>query len=141
VLQGAFTRLWREAGRYEASGGSPRTWILSGIRNGAIDRLRRREALQPAATRSAGRAPGPPETPHAHEAHDPSAKERERLAGAVSDLPADQRQAVEMAYFEGLSQTQIAQRLGEPLGTVKTRVRLGMDRLRKALSAPSGGAP
>jgi len=135
VLQGVFTRVWKEAGRYDASKGSPTAWLLSWVRNGAIDRLRRREASQRATMQSADRAPS---TPEDHDA--PGAEERERLAKAVAALPADQRQVIELAYFEGLSQTQIAQRLGEPLGTVKTRTRLGMIKLRQALPVLPGEA-
>ena len=131
VLQVVFTRVWQEAGRYDATKGSPTSWLLSWVRNGAIDRLRRREALQRATLQSADHAPAGHHD-DAHD-HDHSAEERERLAKAVASLPADQRQVIEMAYFEGLSQTRIAQRLGEPLGTVKTRVRLGMNKLRQAL--------
>ena len=132
VLQTVFTRVWQEAGRYDATKGSPTSWLLSWIRNGAIDRLRRREALQRATLQSADHAPaGHHDAPHGH---DHSAEERERLAKAVASLPL----VIEMAYFEGLSQTQIAQRLGEPLGTVKTRVRLGMNKLRQALPVLSG---
>jgi RNA polymerase sigma-70 factor (ECF subfamily) len=136
VLQVVFTRVWQEAGRYDATKGSPTSWLLSWVRNGAIDRLRRREALQRATLQAGDHAPaGHSDDPHGHDA---SAEERERLAKAVASLPADQRQVIEMAYFEGLSQTQIAQRLGEPLGTVKTRVRLGMNKLKQALPALSG---
>lgn len=137
VLQVVFTRVWTEAGRYDPSKGSPTSWLLSWVRNGAIDRLRRREALQRAALHSVGHAPARAEEAHGH---DSSAEERERLQKAVASLPADQRQVIELAYFEGLSQTQIAQRLGEPLGTVKTRVRLGMSKLRQALPVLSGEA-
>ena len=137
VLQVVFTRVWQEAGRYDATKGSPTSWLLSWVRNGAIDRLRRREALQRAAVQSVDHAAAAHDDAHGH-GHDASAEERERLAKAVAALPADQRQVIEMAYFEGLSQTQIAQRLGEPLGTVKTRVRLGMNKLRQALPALSG---
>jgi len=137
VLQGVFTRVWKEAGRYDASRGSPTTWLLSWVRNGAIDRLRRREALQRATLQSIDRAPTAPE---GHDAHGPGAEERERLGKAIAALPADQRQVIELAYFEGLSQTQIAQRLGEPLGTVKTRARLGMTKLRQALPVLPGEA-
>lgn len=137
VLQAVFTKVWQEAGRYDATKGSPMAWLFSWVRNGAIDRLRRREALQRATTQSADRAPAAPDT---HGGHDASAEERERLAKAVANLPADQRQVIELAYFDGLSQTQIAQRLGEPLGTVKTRVRLAMTKLRQALPVLSGEA-
>jgi RNA polymerase sigma-70 factor (ECF subfamily) len=138
VLQIVFTRVWQEAGRYDAAKGSPTSWILSWVRNGAIDRLRRREALQRATLHSLDHAPAGHQEPQGHEEH--SALERERLQKAVASLPADQRQVIELAYFEGLSQTQIAQRLGEPLGTVKTRVRLGMNKLRQALPVLSGEA-
>ncbi len=137
VLQGVFMKVWQEAGRYDATKGSPSAWLLSWVRNGAIDR-RRREAFQRATTPSADRAPAAPDV---HGGHDATAEERARLSKAVAGLPADQRQVIELAYFDGLSQTQIAQRLGEPLGTIKTRVRLGMTKLRQALPVPSGEAP
>jgi len=137
VLQVVFTRVWRDAARYDPTKGSPTSWILSWVRNGAIDRLRRREALQRATLHSIDHAPAGHEEAHGHE-H--SGEDRERLKKAVASLPADQRQVIELAYFEGLSQTQIAQRLGEPLGTVKTRVRLGMNKLRQALPVLSGEA-
>jgi RNA polymerase sigma-70 factor (ECF subfamily) len=131
VLQIVFTRVWQDASRYDPAKGSPTSWILSWVRNGAIDRLRRREALQRATLHSIDHSPAGHEESHGTGNH--SAEERERLQKAVTALPADQRQVIELAYFEGLSQTQIAQRLGEPLGTVKTRVRLGMNKLRQAL--------
>jgi RNA polymerase sigma-70 factor (ECF subfamily) len=136
VLQVVFTRVWQEAGRYDPAKGSPASWLLSWVRNGAIDRLRRRDALRRAALHSAGPAPAGPDD----HAHLDSPVEREKVARAMADLPADQRQVIELAYFEGLSQTQIAQRLGEPLGTVKTRMRLGMNKLRQALPVLSGEA-
>ena len=107
VLQIVLTRVWQEAGRYDPSKGSVASWLLSWVRNGSIDRLRRRDAHRRAALHSA-------------------------------DRPPVQRQVFELAYFEGLSQTQIAQKLGEPLGTVKTRMRLGMNKLRQALPVLSG---
>jgi RNA polymerase sigma-70 factor (ECF subfamily) len=137
VLQVVFTRVWTDAARYDPAKGSPTSWVLSWVRNGAIDRLRRREALQRATLHSISHAPPGHDDSHGHEA---SAEDKERLKQAVASLPADQRQVIELAYFEGLSQTQIAQRLGEPLGTVKTRVRLGMNKLRQALPALSGEA-
>jgi len=138
VIQVVFTKVWTDASRYDPSKGSPTSWLLSWVRNGAIDRLRRREALQRAAVTSAGLAAAARDD--AHDPDEPSAEDRERLKSAVAALPADQRQVIELAYFEGLSQTQIAQRLGEPLGTVKTRVRLGMAKLRQALPVLSGEA-
>ena len=136
VLQTVLTRVWQEAGRYDATRGSVATWLLSWIRNGSIDRLRRREALERATLHSVDRAAGTAR----EEASVDVSEDRARLARAVADLPADQRQVIELAYFDGLSQTQIAQKLGEPLGTVKTRMRLGMNKLRQALPVLSGEA-
>jgi len=130
VLQIVLTRVWQEAGRYDASKGSVTSWLLSWVRNGSIDRLRRRDAHRRAALHSADQ-PTPEPAPDASE-------EREKVSRALADLPPDQRQVIELAYFDGLSQTQIAQKLGEPLGTVKTRMRLGMIKLRQALPVLSG---
>ena len=137
VLQVVFTRVWQEAGRYDPTKGSTASWLLSWVRNGAIDRLRRRDALRRASLHTAAQAPAGHEDDAS--ALDASA-EREKVTRAVADLPPDQRQVIELAYFEGMSQTQIAQRLGEPLGTVKTRMRLGMNKLRQALPVLSGEA-
>lgn len=136
VLQIVFTRVWQEAGRYDPSKGSAASWLLSWVRNGAIDRLRRREALRRATLHSADQAPAGP----ADDVSLDHSEEREKVARAVAELPPDQRQVIDLAYFEGLSQTQIAQKLGEPLGTVKTRMRLGMNKLRQALPVLSGGS-
>jgi len=137
VLQIVFTRVWQDASRYDPAKGSAASWLLAWIRNGALDRLRRREALRRASVQSASQGPS------GHEddvAHLDTSIEREKVARALADLPPDQRQVIELAYFEGMSQTQIAQRLGEPLGTVKTRMRLGMNKLRQALPVLSGEA-
>jgi len=137
VLQVVFTRVWQEAGRYDPTKGSAASWLLAWVRNGAIDRLRRRDALRRAALHTADQAPaGHVDDP----SHLDASAERDRVARAVAELPPDQRQVIELAYFEGMSQTQIAQRLGEPLGTVKTRIRLGMNKLRQALPVLSGEA-
>jgi RNA polymerase sigma-70 factor (ECF subfamily) len=104
--------------------------VLSSVRHAAIDRLRRREAHRQAAEQASFRPPPAPEPPV-------PADERRRVARAVDSLPPEQRAVIELAYFQGLSQTQIAERLGEPLGTVKTRLRLGMNRLRQALLGTS----
>jgi RNA polymerase sigma-70 factor, ECF subfamily len=136
VLQIVFTRVWQEAGRYDPSKGSAASWLLSWVRNGAIDRLRRRDALRRATLHSVDQAP----SGHSDEVPLDASEDKEKVARALADLPADQRQVIELAYFEGLSQTQIAQKLGEPLGTVKTRMRLGMNKLRQALPVLSGEA-
>jgi RNA polymerase sigma-70 factor (ECF subfamily) len=125
VLQAVFTRVWQEAGRYDPSKGSAASWLFAWVRNGAINRLRRREALHAVDAAAVGRED--------ELSHSAASEEREKFARAAADLPADQRQVIDLAYFEGLSQTQIAQRLGEPPVAVKTRMRLGMTKLRQAL--------
>jgi RNA polymerase sigma-70 factor, ECF subfamily len=132
VLQLVFTRVWREAARYDPAKGSPAAWLLTWVRNAAIDRRRRKDA----GARAVHAADVAHDAPPSGAGPDPD--ERARLAKAVGELPPDQRQAIELAYFEGLTQTQIAQRLGEPLGTVKTRLRLGMAKLRQAMPVLSG---
>lgn len=113
LLQAVFAQVWQEAGRYNPAVCSAAAWILSRVRHGALDRLRRR---------AAGAGP---------------VRDASKPSGAMAGLPPDQRQVLELAYFEGLSQTQIAQKLGEPLNTVKTRVKLGMNRLKQALPGES----
>ena len=126
VIQTVFIRVWDGARRYDPARGSVAAWLLQSIRNAAIDRIRRRDAYR----RATERAVPPGETT----APAPELNEdQKRLKDAVAQLPADQREVIELAYFEGLSQTQISEKLGHPLGTVKTRIRLGMEKLREAL--------
>jgi RNA polymerase sigma-70 factor, ECF subfamily len=138
VVQEVFSQAWAQAPRYEARRGAVVAWLLTMTRSRAIDRLRARRAR--------------PDSEVAGESQlrdliDPSEPQdlglliREqvnRLRGALQGLPALQRVVVQMAYFEGLTQSEIAERLGEPLGTVKTRVRLALLKLREVLAEPAG---
>jgi RNA polymerase sigma-70 factor (ECF subfamily) len=131
VLQEVFWQVWLEASQYDPTRGSPEAWLLMRARTRAIDKLRsvrRRERtfvmpVDEAVARSADPPPSPGQ----------AAEERGLVESALNRLPDPQRQVIELAFFEGLTQTEIASRLGEPLGTVKTRARLGMERLRSAL--------
>jgi RNA polymerase sigma-70 factor (ECF subfamily) len=123
VLQAVFLQVWRQAGRYDVSRGAPEAWLCTITRTRALDQLRRRVALR----ESAGEAPRP------HTGTPPTV-EKLAVHRALAGLSSTQRQVLELAYYEGLTQTEIATRLGEPLGTVKTRIRGGMARLRAALT-------
>ena len=134
VTGDVYLQAWRQASRYDANRGTTLTWLLAIARTRAIDRLRvgatlrgMEEPVERAMHVPCSR-PGPEDTC--------SADERRRIVRAALDaLPAEQRDAVELAYYDGLSHTEIATRLEEPLGTVKTRIRLAMTKLRDALSA------
>jgi RNA polymerase sigma-70 factor (ECF subfamily) len=128
VVQEAFLALWRNAARYQAGRGSVRAWLLSIVHHRAIDRLRGRAPVQPLPEELGADTTTPDVWTLTAQRLD-----REVIVQALGALPEEQRQAIELAYFEGLSQSEIAARLGEPLGTVKTRVRLGMEKLRESL--------
>lgn len=122
VVQEVFLQVWRQADRFDPSRGSPEAWLCTIARTRAIDRLRRR-----AARREEPEEAAPPP------AGGPRNEETLAVRKAISELSEDQRRALELAYYEGLTQTEIAARLGEPLGTIKTRIRTAMIRLREAL--------
>jgi RNA polymerase sigma-70 factor (ECF subfamily) len=133
VTQDVFLYVWQQAARFDATRGSLAAWLVTLARSRSIDRLRARASQ---ARRIEGLArTTTSELPPATGALDGMlAQERQgRVRSALAMLPAEQRQALEIAYFEGLSHTEIAARLGAPLGTVKTRIRQGMLRLRAAL--------
>ena len=135
VTQEVFLRLWRAPERYVAQRGRFLSWLLSVSRNRAIDELRKRNRrlrLEAPTSPDEGR-----EIPSADAVDPPRAaqlaEERQLIRDAMRELPWEQRLVLELAYFRGLTQQQIADGLGQPLGTVKTRVRLGMQKLRLRL--------
>jgi len=137
VVVEAFAQAWRDAGRFEAGRGSVAAWLTMIARSRALDLVRargRRDKLAATAAVSgldAGPAAADPAASPADRAEE---DERRRMVRqAIESLSPPQRQAIELAFFEGLSQSEIAARLNEPLGTVKTRVRLGMQKLRESL--------
>ena len=132
AVQDAFVALWRRAGTYDPGQGRAYSWMLRIARNKAIDGLRRggparRPRQVPQGMPDLAREPGSVE----EEAD--TAELRLPVAGALERLPQDQREVLEMAYLGGLSQREIAESTGVPLGTVKTRTRLALRKLREAL--------
>ena len=135
VTQDVFLRLWGRPWSYDPSRGRFRSWLMSVTRNRAIDERRRVVRRLRVEERGDDRAP---ELPAPDRFHDPQleavlAEERRAVREAMTRLPPPQREVIELAYFGGLTQVEIAAQTGEPLGTVKTRIRLGIQKLRDAL--------
>jgi RNA polymerase sigma-70 factor, ECF subfamily len=129
LAQETLLTVWRKAALYSGEKGSATTWIFTIARNLRIDRLRREVAWQPL-----------PEDNEEKASDDPAPDEelsererRERVQQVLGDLPADQSEVVVLSYIEGLSHSEIAERLGLPLGTVKSRMRLAYQKIRDAL--------
>jgi RNA polymerase sigma-70 factor (ECF subfamily) len=132
VLQEAFLQAWNQAERYDPGRSSVSTWLVLIARTRALDRLRSRGARDRAAQASAAEPP-PPDTSSRLDEHVLHRERRRRVREALAAIPAEQRRVLELAFYEGLSQSEIATRTGTPLGTVKTRALLGMKKLRQAL--------
>ena len=136
LVEETFWQAWRQAGRYDASRGGISGWLVVIARSRALDRVRLR-GWQRAGAAASMDGDGAPE-PVIEEGGPLDAAEldetRRIVRAALERLPAEQRETVEMAYFRGMSQTEIAAATGQPLGTVKTRARLALQKLREALS-------
>jgi len=141
VVVDTFSQVWREAARFEIGRGSVGAWVATIARSRALDVVRsrgRRHNLDDAAEADASiSAPAMGATTPSPMANLLADERSRRVKAALETLPPPQRAALELAYFEGLSQSEIAERLVEPLGTVKTRMRLGLRRLKELL-APLG---
>ena len=131
ILQDVFIQVWRRAANFDEKRGKPFTWLVTLARSRAIDRLRLLGARQRLAQSAA--------KDQAEEVSDAlsdaiQSGQREIVQRALAELPEEQKQALELAYYEGLTQSEIASQLGTPLGTVKTRMRSGMTKLRGLLA-------
>ena len=131
VLQETFLQAWQRAGDYDASRGRPFLWLSMLARSRALDRVRAVGARGRAGERAA-REPQPTTAGDASAAV-AGAEEAVRVRNALSSLPETERETLSLAYFEGLSQSEIASRTGTPLGTVKTHTRTGLRKLRDLL--------
>jgi len=134
VTLDVYTRVWQQASRFDSSRGSAEAWLLTLAHNLAVDRVRARRRL---AGRESELDPEweIPDGRPSPEAMSTDADLAYRVRVALQGIPEEQRRAIVAAYFGGLSHTEIAAAFGEPLGTVKTRIRSGMSALRRALAA------
>jgi RNA polymerase sigma-70 factor (ECF subfamily) len=130
VLQEVFLQVWRKASDFDEARGRPFTWLVTLARSRAIDRLRSLGSRERTAIEAARGV-----TDNISDAADDAVKaeQGETVRRALAELPEEQRRTLVLAYFEGLTQSEIAARLNSPLGTVKTRMRSGMIKLRELL--------
>src|SRR5918996_889818 len=133
ITQEAFLSIWRSRLRYDQARGSVRTWVLGIVHNRTIDALRRsmvhdrrRETMEGIEERQ--------EAPERTEVEAARREEARSIRDALDTLPDEQRKTIELAYFGGFSHSQIAELLNEPVGTIKGRMRLGLDKMRRQLS-------
>jgi RNA polymerase sigma-70 factor, ECF subfamily len=142
VLTDVFLQAWRQADGFDRLRGSVHGWLFNICRSRAIDRLRargRREVAAMAATAPEQRGAAPfAGVPRGPEEESDLMMKRQRIGAALGSLSPAQKHAIELAFYDGLSHTEIAARLGEPLGTVKTRIRQGLIALRENLGAQFG---
>lgn len=136
VVQEAFLSLWRSRTRYDRNRGSVRTWLLGIVHNRAIDALRRRSVRDRGLVHDEGieeRVAAPDRTDL-----DVARREEAReIRDALDELPQEQSQVIELAYFGGMTHVQIAAKLEMPVGTIKGRMRLGLSKMRMALGDPA----
>ena len=133
VLQEGFTYIWRKAGTYDSNRSSPFAWAVMITRNKAIDRLRVRQRIEKLRERVTAEESFYQDRDETS-ADEPTLRERGAIVrSALQDIPLEQRQALELSFFGGLTHEQIAERLDTPLGTIKARIRRGLLRLRDCL--------
>jgi RNA polymerase sigma-70 factor (ECF subfamily) len=131
VLQEAFLKIWKKAGSFDVALAAPFTWVVTVTRNKAIDRPRARDRFRTIQETANGHVDEPPDETHPVEII--RREDAANVRSALNELPFAQRQAIELAFFSGLTHTEIAEALAEPLGTIKARIRRGMAGLRDGL--------
>jgi RNA polymerase sigma-70 factor (ECF subfamily) len=129
VVQDAFLSAWRGAGGYRRERGNPRAWLLSIVHHRAVDILRRKTTFRPAPLEIAEAQPSDEDTALAAEQN----VENKTVREALEALPQAQRRTIELAYFGGYTHVELSELMGVPLGTVKGRMRIGLQKMRRAL--------
>jgi RNA polymerase sigma-70 factor (ECF subfamily) len=136
LLQECFVEMWRRSATYDVKKGKLLGWLITLARRRAIDRVRRRQAYSRAEERLLEHSKGLNDESHNHVEEEANAADcSEMLKKALAELPDAQREALQMAYYQGLSQREIAKKTGIPLGTIKTRLELAIRKVRAALLA------
>ncbi|HBE16648.1 MAG TPA: RNA polymerase [Cyanobacteria bacterium UBA11149] len=135
VVLDVFSQVWRIAQRYDPKKGKVDAWLFTLTRSRALDRLRILQRHEKTATASMEAALTPSQSTANPEEDLLIAERRDRILAAMAQLPIEQREVLELAYYQGLTHTEIATQTGKSLGTVKTRIRLGLEKLRLALSS------
>jgi RNA polymerase sigma-70 factor (ECF subfamily) len=136
AVQEAFLAVWRGAARFIPERAKASTWIMTLVHRRAVDVVRREERRRADPLPEAGAEPGGPSAADSAWLR----LERERVQAALRRLPDQQREALELAYYGGFTQSELAERLGEPLGTIKSRMFAGLARLRELLESMEGDA-
>lgn len=137
LVQDVFMEAWRRAHAFDASRGTVRTWLLVRLRSRALDRLRSAQHRREVAVEDVSPHRAQPEG-----GEDMAlSPDRKAVVAALEQLPEDQRQVIELSYFQGLSSSEIAEHMGSPIGTVKSRTAAAIGKLRAAMADASGGRP
>ncbi|WP_448603109.1 sigma-70 family RNA polymerase sigma factor [Thermoleptolyngbya sp.] len=136
IVLDVFSQVWKLAGRYDPQRGRVDAWLFMLTRSRSLDRLRSLQRISKAVESSTEAAKIVPQTQISDPTEDVLIHERrDRVLSAMQRLPVEQREVIELAYYQGLTHVEIAAKTGKSLGTVKTRIRLGLNKLRQVLDA------
>ena len=136
VLLDVYMKAWKYAARYSDTRGSVQAWLMIMARNAAIDRIRQKRAQPRMQSFEPETTPEPESTEASPEEQTADRERRRRVQSVLRELPPEQREVVELAFFGGLTHAELAERLREPLGTIKSRIRMGLLRLRGLIEEP-----
>jgi RNA polymerase sigma-70 factor, ECF subfamily len=136
VLLDVYMKAWKYAARYSEKRGSVQAWLMIMARNAAIDRIRQKRAQPKTLAFEPEATPEPESTEASPEEQTAERQRRRKVQIVLRELPPEQREVVELAFFGGLTHAELAEHLQEPLGTIKSRIRMGLIRLRGLIEEP-----